>query len=112
MKYFPTQGDIIWLDFDPQTGNEQRGRRPAVVVTNKIFNNFAKTGAMVCPITNTDKNIPIRIKLDDRTKTKGNILTDHAKILDLAQRNAEFIEVLPKDILHEVVDVLHGFIEV
>ena len=46
------QGDIIWLDFNPQTGHEQSGRRPAVVVSNESFNRFSKM-AIVCPITNT-----------------------------------------------------------
>jgi len=50
------QGDIIWLDFNPQTGHEQSGRRPALVVSNESFNRFSKM-AIVCPITNTDLSL-------------------------------------------------------
>ena len=92
MNYSPKQGDIITMDFNPTKGHEQQGRRPAVVVSNASYNNFARGVAMVCPITNTDRNISIQIKLDERTKTSGVVMTDQVKALDLTQRNAEFIE--------------------
>lgn len=112
MAYKADQGDIIWLNFNPQAGNEQKGRRPAIVVSNKTFNDFARTGAMVCPITNTDRGTPIQVKLDDKTKTSGVIMCAQAKILDLKQRNAEFIEQAPADIIFEVTDIVSGFIEI
>ena len=89
---------IIKLNFNPQIGHEQAGYRPAVVVSNNIFNNKAKL-AIVCPITNTDNKFPLHIALDERTKTKGVILCEHLKSLDLRKRKYEFIENLPKDIL-------------
>ena len=112
MMYSANQGDIIWMDFDPQVGYEQKGRRPAIVVSNNRFNKFQKATAMVCPITNVDKNIPLHIKLDERTKTSGVILCDQAKILDLQKRNAEFIESAPDDIIFEVADTVGGFIDI
>ena len=105
------QGCIIWLDFDPQTGHEQKGRRPALVVSNKTFNNFSNL-AIVCPITNTNKNYPFHIKLDNRTKTTGVILCDQARTLDIKARNYELIETVPQDILFEVIDIINGFIEI
>jgi mRNA interferase MazF len=36
-NYIPEKGDIIWLDFDPQAGHEQRGRRPAIVISQKAY---------------------------------------------------------------------------
>jgi mRNA interferase MazF len=105
------QGDIIWLDFDPQLGHEQKGRRPALVVSNETFNNFSKL-AIVCPITNTDKNYPFHIKLDKRTKTTGVILCDQTRTLDINARNYEFIETVPEDILFDVVDIIDGLIEI
>ena len=105
------QGDIIWLDFDPQAGHEQKGRRPALVVSNETFNNFSNL-AIVCPITNTHKNYPFHIKLDNRTKTTGVILCDQARTLDIKARNYELIETVPADILFEVVDIVSGFIEI
>jgi mRNA interferase MazF len=104
------QGCIIWLDFDPQAGHEQKGRRPALVVSNESFNNFSNL-AIVCPITNTRKNHPFHVKLDGRTKTTGVILCDQSRTLDIKARNYEFIEKIPNDILFEVVDIIGGFIE-
>lgn len=104
------QGDIIYLDFDPQIGHEQKGRRPAFVVSNNLFNKFTKS-AIVCPITNTDKNIPIQVKLDRRTKTTGIIMCEQVKALDINKRNAELVEKAPLDIVAEVVDLVYSFIE-
>jgi mRNA interferase MazF len=112
MGYAARQGDIIWMDFDPQLGHGQKGRRPALVVSNNDFNRLAKTGAMVCPITKTNKGMSLRIKLDERTVTDGVVMCDQAKILDLSQRNAEFIEAAPDDIFFEVSDIIIGIVEI
>jgi mRNA interferase MazF len=105
------QGDIVWLDFDPQAGHEQKGRRPALIVSNESFNNFSKL-AIVCPITNRDKDHPFHIKLDDRTRTSGVILCDQARTLDINARNFEYIESVAGDILLDVLDIIQGFIEI
>ena len=105
------QGDIIWLDFDPQIGHEQKGRRPALVVSNKTFNNFSNL-AIVCPITNTNKDHPFHVKLDERTKTTGVILSDQARTLDVLARNYDFIEKVPDNILLDVTDIISGFVEI
>ena len=104
------QGDIIRLDFDPQIGHEQKCRRPALVVSNEVFNHFSNL-AIVCPITNTNKKYPFHIKLDKRTKTTGVILSDQVRTLDIIARNYEFIECIPDDILLEVADIINGFFE-
>jgi mRNA interferase MazF len=111
MAYKARQGDIIWVDFEPQAGHEQKGRRPAIVVSNNTFNNFARVAAMICPITSTDKGIPIQVPLDNTTKTSGTIMCDQAKILDLQERQAEFIEKAPNSIVFEVIDIISSFIE-
>jgi mRNA interferase MazF len=100
------------MNFDPRLGHEQAGKRPAVVVSNNTANRFLNTRAMVCPITNTNKGMPIQPALDERTETTGVILCDQAKILDVKARKAEYIEELPKDILKEVVDIIYSLIEV
>lgn len=112
MAYRANQGDIIWIDFDPQAGHEQKGRRPAFVVSNNSFNNFVRTAAMVCPITNTDRGVPIQVRLDGRTKTTGVVMCDQAKILDMQKRNADFIEQAPEDVVFEVTDIISSFVEV
>jgi len=111
MDYVPEQGDIILLEFDPQAGHEQKGKRPAFVVSNSVFNHFTKM-AIVCPITNTDRGFPLHISLDETTKTKGVIMCEQVKSLDVSARKASFLEKAPKDILDEVIDVLIGFVEI
>ena len=112
MQYRAKPGDIIWLTLDPQAGHEQMGRRPVLVVSNQTFNDLIRTGAMVCPITNTDRGLHIQPKLDTRTKTSGFIMCDQVKTLDIQERNAEFIEKAPDDILSEAVDLIHSFVEI
>jgi mRNA interferase MazF len=109
--YQARQGDLIWLDFNPQAGYEQAGRRPALVVSNADANRFLRKRAMVCPITSTDKGIPLQPRLDERTRTEGVILCDQARVLDLQARGAEYIEQVPGDILFEAVDIIYGMIE-
>lgn len=105
------QGDIVYLDFDPQAGHEQRGRRPALVVSNNTFNRFSSL-TMACPITHTDRNHPLHIRLDERTRTDGVIMCDQVRMLDLTSRQASFQEKAPADILAEAVDIIAGIIEI
>ena len=96
------QGDIIMLNFDPQSGHEQSGFRPAVVISNNIFN--SKTSmAIVCPITNTKREFPLHIPLDNRTETTGYVLCEHIKSLDLNSRKSKVIERIPDDILNIII---------
>ena len=105
------QGDIVYLDFDPQAGHEQKGRRPALVVSNDLFNRVNSL-TMVCPITHTDRGHPFHIRLDGRTKTDGVIMCDQARMLDLNSRKASFEEKAPADIVAEAVDMIIGFVEI
>ena len=75
------QGDIVYLDFDPQSGHEQKGRCPALVISNNLFNRVSSL-TMVCPITHTDRGHPFHLRLDERTRTDGVILCDQARMLD------------------------------
>ncbi len=109
--YAPEQGDIVLLDFSPQTGHEQMGRRPAFVASNSDFHALTNL-AIVCPITNTDRSFPLHIPLANRTSTSGVIMCEQAKSLDLAARRATFVERAPRDVTVEVVDVLIGSVEV
>jgi mRNA interferase MazF len=108
--YVPGQGDIVTLEFDPQAGHEQKGRRPALVVSNNTFNSFTKI-AIVCPITNTNRGFPLHVPLDERTSTTGVVMCEQAKALDMLARNAMYKEKAPADILEEVIDILIGFFE-
>ena len=110
MLYIPNQGDIIVMDFDPQAGFEQKGRRPALVISNNKYNKHCKM-SMVCPITNTDKEHAFHIRLDNNTQTAGVILCDQVRALDVSARNAAYKESVSDDILDEAIDLVCSFIE-
>lgn len=99
------QGDIIMMNFTPQAGHEQAGRRPALVVSGADFHRFTQL-AIVCPITSQIKNYPMHVRLDGRTRTTGEILCEHVKSLDVFSRNASFIEHVPDDILQSVLEII------
>jgi len=104
------QGDIIVVNFTPQSGHEQSGSRPAVIVSNDYFNQ--KCGlAIVCPITHTDNSFPLHVRLDKRTKTKGVVLCEHVKSIDINSRGYRVVESLPKDILQDVINIIFAEIE-
>lgn len=96
------QGDIIKVSFDPQSGHEQAGYRPALVVSNGIFNTNTNL-VLVCPISNTKNNFPLHIPLDNRTQTTGSILCQHIRSLDINARKYIFVEKIPDDILSTVI---------
>lgn len=89
---------------------KQAEYRPAVVISNYIFNNKTKL-VIVCPITNTDYKVHLHIPLDKRTKTNGVILCEHVKSLDLRNRKYEVIENLPQDILENIINIIYAEIE-
>ncbi|MCW3488589.1 type II toxin-antitoxin system PemK/MazF family toxin [Dethiobacter alkaliphilus] len=111
MGYIPEQGDIIDLEFNPQAGHKQKGKRPALVISNNTYNQFTKI-AIVCPITNTNKGFPLHVALDSRTETTGVIMCEQVKALDVVARGITFREKAPNDIVEEVVDIIISFVEI
>jgi mRNA interferase MazF len=102
----PDRGDIVSLEFHPQRGREQAGRRPALVLSPRSYN--AKVGlAIVCPITNNTKGYPFEVPLSSGMKTKGVVLADHVKSLDWQARSARVIEHSPS----ATVDAVLGKLE-
>jgi len=103
--YIPKKGDFIALSFDPQSGHEQKGRRPALVVSNTLFNQ--KTGmAIVCPVTNTDRGIPFHVKIENAATITGFVMVDQVKSIDFIARDAKFIEKSPRDLTEDVLAIL------
>jgi len=99
--YVPERGDAVWLEFDPQTGREQAGRRPAIVLSPANYN--AKSGlAVMCPITSRVKGYPFETVLPENMPIQGVILSDHARSLDWQSRRAKFICRLPREIVEDV----------
>jgi len=95
------QGDIVIVDFTPTLGHEQMGKRPAVIISKDKYNNITKQ-IIVCPITTKTKNLPMRIKLDERIQTQGFVMCDQVRTLDIKARNPVFAEKIPKDILDTI----------
>ena len=108
--YVPRKGDFVAVTFDPQSGHEQRGRRPALVVSNDLFNKH--TGlAMVCPITNTDRNFPFHVGISQQTPSlTGFVMTEQVKSLDFRARKARRIGKAPQDLLDEVLSILDAIL--
>ena len=104
------QGDIIKLNFNPQSGHEQAGFRPALVVSNEVFHQKTNL-VIVCPISNTPNSFPLHVRLDSRTNTTGSVLCQHIKSLDIVSRGYVLVERIPDDILQEVLDIIYGEIE-
>jgi len=100
--YVPERGDLIWLEFNPQAGHEQAGRRPAMVISPGLYN--AKVGlALVCPITSRKKSYPFEVALPSDLAVSGVVLADQIKSLDWQARKAEFIARAPAAVLQEVL---------
>ena len=105
-----SQGDIISVDFAPTKGREQSGERPALVISNTKYNKQSGF-VLACPITSTTKDMNIRVRLDERTKTQGDILCEQIRIIDLLKRNYSIMESVPIDILQSVYKVINALIQ-
>jgi mRNA interferase MazF len=102
-SYVPDRGDIVWLNFTPQAGQEQRGKRPALILSPKIYNE--KTSLCIClPITSKIKGYPFEIPLPSNIDIKGVILSDQIKNLDFKAREITFVCKVPNDTVKMVQD--------
>ena len=108
-SYVPDRGDAIWLEFDPQAGHEQAGRRPAIVLSPADYN-VRSSLAIVCPITRHQKGYPFETALPNDLPISGVVLADHARSLDWRARHAELICPLSEDIVEEVAAKLIALI--
>ncbi len=100
--YFPEQGDLVWLDFNPQSGREQAKRRPALVLSPLVYNRKVGLG-IFCPVTSKVKGYPFEVSLPDDLPITGVILADQVKSLDWQARQAEFICKAPDTVTTEVI---------
>jgi len=107
-RYVPKKGDFVAVTFDPQSGHEQKGRRPALVVSNTLFNEH--TGlAIVCPVTNTDRDFPFHVRVIDGSIT-GFIMVEQVKSIDFRARNAKRVGRASDSVLEEVLSILDACI--
>ncbi len=107
-QYVPQKGDLVILTFDPQAGHEQKGRRPALIISNKSFNK-ALGLAIACPITNTNRDFPFHVKVDSKNLT-GFIMTEQIKSIDFNARKVKFVESVDKETLNKVLGITQSII--
>jgi mRNA interferase MazF len=99
--YIPDRGDIVFLNFDPTKGHEQRGHRPALVLSPISYNRKTSL-ALFMPITNKQKGYPFEVVLSEELKTQGVVLADQIKCLDWKDRSIEFVEIAPESLIEAV----------
>lgn len=101
VPYCPDEGDLIWIDFDPQVGREQAGRRPALVLSPLSYNQ--KVGLCVlCPITTRIKGFPFEVRIPDHAGVRGAVLADQVKSLSWEMRRASFVAQAPAALRSDV----------
>jgi len=107
--YVPRKGDLITLTFDPQSGHEQRGRRPALVVSKDLFNKH--TGLCIaCPITNTHRDYPFHVAVLAGEGVTGYVMVEQVKSIDFRTRKAKRIGKASAGMLDEVLSILDACI--
>ena len=109
-SYVPERGHVVWLDFDPQLGHEQQGRRPALVLSPRLYNKPSGL-ALLCPITNQAKGYPYEVEIPDGLKVTGVVLADQIKNMAWQPRRAAFICDMPSPVLEEVLEKLLTLID-
>ena len=108
-NYVPEKGHFITVTFDPQSGHEQKGRRPALVVSNDLFNKH--TGlAIVCPLTNTDRGFPFHVAVENDPNVTGFVMVEQVKSMDFRARKAKHIGKASDIVFEEVLSILDACI--
>lgn len=108
-SYIPKKGDYVAVTFDPQSGHEQKGRRPALVVSNTLFNE--QTGlAMVCPLTTTDRKYPFHVAITNDPHITGFVIVEQLKSIDYQARKIKFIGKASDEVLDMVLSILDACI--
>lgn len=111
MKFIPDIGDIVIVDFNPQAGHEQAGKRPALVLSPKKFNSVTSF-AWLCPVTNQSKGYPFEVKVEGSKKTSGVILTDQLKSLDWSARNLHKVDHVNLSCLNNVKSIISTILNI
>lgn len=102
MSDAPEAGDLVWVNFDPQAGHGQAGRRPALVLSPSGYHE--KTAlAIVCPITSNIQPYPFKVPLPDGLPIGGAVLADQVKSIDRAARQLTVAGQAPRSVLGDVL---------
>ncbi len=109
VDYIPQRGHFIWLNFDPQSGYEQTGKRPALVLSHTKFNDY-RGFIFACPISTTKRKNPFYVEIHSGQLVNGVVMSDQLRSLDYRSRGAELISICPEDFLAEVLARIHPII--
>lgn len=109
VKYIPSRGDIVWLEFSPQKGREIQKTRPAVALSPKSYNKKTNLGLFV-PITSQSKGYPFEVAIN-LDAIQGVALCDQVKSIDWHARNATYIGTLPEFVLVDILAKLRVLLE-
>ena len=99
--YVPDTGELVWVTFDPQAGREQRGRRPALILSPRSYNRRSDL-VLACPITSQIKGYPFEVVLPAESPIAGAVLSDQVKSVDWRTRRVKFAGHAPSDVLAAV----------
>ncbi|MBM9537089.1 type II toxin-antitoxin system PemK/MazF family toxin [Desulfobulbus alkaliphilus] len=107
-RYIPQRGDIIWTDFDPAAGHEQKGKRPALVLSPERFNKKILL-ALVAPITSRVRGHAFEVPLPGQ-KVAGVVLCQQVKTIDFVACGVFFAEKAETALLNEVLAKVRAII--
>lgn len=107
--YVPRRGDIVWITLSPQAGQEQAGRRPAVVLSPTRYNARVSL-ALLCPVTTQVKGYPFEVVIPSGLPVSGVVMSDQMKSLDWRARQVEYICTLPADTVAEILQKLNALL--
>jgi mRNA interferase MazF len=108
-QYQPERGDFAYLDFTPQAGTEQGGRRPGLILSPRVYN-IAIGLAFACPITNQGKGSPFEVPIPRGARVTGFVLSNQMSCVDWIARNAEFGSKAPKELVGEVISRIEAIL--
>jgi mRNA interferase MazF len=100
--YVPDRGDVVWVNFTPQAGHEQAGRRPALTMSPGSYNERVGL-ALICPITSQVKGYPFEVGLPPGGLVSGVVLADQIRSVDWRAREARFDSRLAPQVVNEVL---------
>ena len=107
--YIPRKGDFVAVTFDPQSGHDQRGRRPALVVSNDLFNKH--TGLCIaCPITGTRREYPFHVAIPEGEAVTGFVMVEQVRSIDYRARGAKRIGDASERVLEQTLTLLDACI--
>lgn len=98
----PEKGDLVWINFNPQSGHEQAGHRPALVISPRAYHEKSSL-ALVCPITSNIQAWPWKVMLPSGLPAAGAVLTDQLRSIDRESRHLKIIGQVDNDVMQEVM---------